>query len=175
VEVRSFSEWTSFHKRALQQVSAIPGVQYAAFAWGVPLTGNNWPATIEIEGQPPAVNESDKTALPLRAVTEDYFKLMGLPMLGGREFRPSDDLKAPSVAIVNRAFADRYFPDANAIGRKIWLRGRDQPATEIVGEISNGRTDDLTQAASPEIYLSLWQATAFSKHLVIRAAGTRGP
>jgi putative ABC transport system permease protein len=39
---------------------------------------------------------------------------------------------------------------------------------EIVGEVSNGRTDDLTQAASPEIYLSLWQATAFSKHLVIR-------
>ena len=90
-EVRGFSEWTNFHKQALQRVAAIPGVQYAAFAWGVPLTGNNWPATMEIEGQPPAVKESDKTALPLRAVTEDYFKLMGLPMLGGREFRSSDE------------------------------------------------------------------------------------
>jgi putative ABC transport system permease protein len=169
-EVRSFSEWANFHKQALQRVSAIPGVQYAAFAWGVPLTGNNWPATMEVEGQPPAVKESDKIALPLRAVTEDYFKLMGLPMLGGREFRSSDEDKAPSVAIVNQAFADRYFPHANAIGRKIWLRGRDKPATEIVGEVSNGRTDDLTQAASPEIYMSLWQATAFSKHLVIRTA-----
>ena len=38
----------------------------------------------------------------------------------------------------------------------------------IVGEIANGRTDDLTQEASPEIYLSLWQANAFSKHLVVR-------
>src|SRR5206468_5329795 len=65
-------------------------------------------------------------------------------------------------------FADRYFPHANGIGRKIWLNGRDKPATEIVGEVSNGRTDDLTQAASPEVYLSLWEATAFSKHLVIR-------
>ena len=64
-EVRSFAEWTNFHKQALQRVQAIPGVQYAAFAWGVPLTGNNWPATMEIEGQPPAVKESDKTALPL--------------------------------------------------------------------------------------------------------------
>src|ERR1700733_14297542 len=170
-EVRSFSEWANFHKRSLQRVQAIPGVQYAAFAWGVPLTGNNWPATMEIEGPPPAVKESDKIALPLRAVTEDYFKLMGLPMLGGRVFRPSDDGKAANVAIVNQAFADRYFPHASAIGRKIWLRGRDQPAMEIVGEVSNGRTDDLTQAASPEIYLSLWQATAFSKHLVIRTAG----
>ncbi len=167
-EVRSFSEWTRFHKQALQRVAAIPGVQDAAFAWGVPLTGNNWPATMEIEGQPPAVKESDKIAMPLRAVTEDYFKLMGLPLLGGRAFRSTDEGKAVNVAIVNQAFADRYFPHGNAIGRKLWMNGRDKPAMEIVGEVSNGRTDDLTQAASPEIYLSLWQATAFSKHLVIR-------
>ena len=167
-EVRSFSEWASFHRHALERVSAIPGVQYAAFAWGVPLTGNNWPATMEIEGQPPATKESEKTALPLRAVTEDYFKLMGVGMLGGREFRSSDEGKTINVAIVNQAFAARYFPHANAIGRKVWLDGRDKPATEIVGEVSNGRTDDLTEAAAPEVYLSLWEATAFSKHLVIR-------
>src|SRR5437762_4188952 len=117
-EVRSYSEWTNFHRHALERVSSIPGVQYAAFAWGVPLTGNNWPATLEIEGQPPAIKESEKTALPLRAVTEDYFKLMGVGMLGGREFRSSDEGKTINVAIVNQAFADRYFPHANGkIGR----------------------------------------------------------
>lgn len=169
-EVRSYSEWTNFHRHALERVSAIPGVQFAAFAWGVPLTGNNWPATLEIEGQPPATKESDKTALPLRAVTEDYFKLMGVALLLGREFRATDEGKEPTVAIVNQAFADRYFPHADAIGRKIWMQGRDKPAMEIVGQVANGRTDDLTQEASPEIYLSLWQATAFSKHLVVRTA-----
>ncbi len=167
-EVRDYSEWASFHKHALERVGAIPGVQYAAFAWGVPLTGNNWPVTLEIEGQPPAIKESDKTAMPLRAATEDYFKLMGVTLIEGREFRSSDEGKTLNVAIVNQAFADRYFPHGDAIGRKIWLNGRDKPAMEIVGEVSNGRTDDLTQAAVPEIYLSLWQATAFSKHLVIR-------
>jgi len=169
-EVRSYSEWTSFHRHALEKVSAIPGVQYAAFAWGVPLTGNNWPATMEIEGQPPATKESEKSALPMRAVTEDYFKLMGVGMLLGREFRSTDEGREATVAIVNQAFADRYFPHADAIGRKIWMQGRDKPAMEIVGEVANGRTDDLTQGPSPEIYLSLWQATAFSKHLVIRTA-----
>lgn len=163
-----FSNWGSFHRQALERVAAIPGVQYAAFAWGVPLTGNNWPATLEIEGQPPAVKESDKTALPLRAVTPDYFKLMGEALLEGREFRSTDDDKSPSVAIVNKAFADRFFPYENPVGRKFWLDGRDKPGTEIVGEIANGRTDDLTQEASPEIYLSLWQSPAFSKHLVVR-------
>jgi len=167
-DVQSFSTWGSFHRQALERVAAIPGVQYAAFAWGVPLTGNNWPATLEIEGQPPALKESDKIALPLRAVTPDYFKLMGMALMEGREFRSADDDKAPNVAIVNQAFARRYFPQGNALGRKLWLNGRDKSGTEIVGEIANGRTDDLTQEASPEIYLSLWQANAFSKHLVVR-------
>ena len=167
-EVQSRSTWGSFHRQALERVAAIPGVQYVAFAWGVPLTGNNWPATLDIEGQPPAVKESDKTALPLRAVTPDYFKLMGMTLMDGRQFRSTDDDKAPNVAIVNHAFADRYFAHSNAVGRKFWLNGRDKPGVEIVGEIANGRTDDLTQSASPEVYLPLWQANAFSKHLVVR-------
>ena len=167
-EVQSFDNWESFHRQTLERVAAIPGVQYAAFAWGVPLTGNNWPGTLEIEGQPPALKESDKTALPLRSVTPDYFKLIGEPLLDGREFRPTDDDKAPHVAIVNQAFADRYFPHQSVVGRMFWLDGRDKPGTEIVGKIANSRTDDLTQVAAPEVYLPLWQAHAFSKHLVVR-------
>lgn len=165
------SNWMSFHRQALERVAALPGVQYAAFAWGVPLTGNNWPEPLDIEGQPPAIKESDKIALPLRAVTPDYFKLMGMPLMDGREFRSTDDDKAPGVAIVNQAFADRYFPHRGAVGRKFWINGRDKPGTEIVGVIANGRTDDLTQSATPEVYLSLWQAHAFSKDLVVRTTG----
>jgi putative ABC transport system permease protein len=167
-EVQDRSHWGSFHRQALERVAALPGVQYAAFAWGVPLTGNNWPATMDIEGQPPAAKESDKIALPMRAATPDYFKLMGLALIDGREFRSTDDDKAPRVAIVNRAFTDRFFPNSTSVGRKVWFDGRDKPGILIVGEIANGRTDDLTQGPSPEIYLPLWQAQAFSKHLVVR-------
>jgi putative ABC transport system permease protein len=162
--------WADFHVRALQRVSALPAVQHAAFAWGVPLTGNNWPATGDIEGQPPATKRSDQISLPLRAVTPDYFALMGLAILEGRNFRDSDTRGAPGVAIVNQALSDRYFPHAHPIGKKIWIGGRTQPPTEIVGVAANGRTDDLTRAAAPEVYFSLWQANAFSKHLVIRTA-----
>ncbi|MEK6397991.1 MAG: ABC transporter permease, partial [Terriglobus sp.] len=167
-EVQNQASWDAFHHRALERVAAIPGVQYAAFAWGVPLTGNSWPETLEIEGQPPAVKESDKTALPLRSVTQDYFKLMGMALLNGREFRATDDDNAPKVAIVNKAFAERFFPNQSVIGKKLWSNGRNKPSREIVGEIADGRTDDLTQKASPEVYLSFWQAGPFSKHLVVR-------
>ena len=162
--------WLDFHRRALERVSALGGVQYAAFAWGVPLTGNNWPVTVEIEGQPPAIKESDKITIPARAVTPDYFKVLGLPMVEGRELRSTDEAKATQVAVVNQAFADRYFKGASPLGKKIWFNGREKPGTEIVGVVTNGRTDDLAQTATPEMYLSLWQARAFSKHLVVRTA-----
>lgn len=161
----------AFHRRALERIAALPGVRNAAFAWGVPLTGNDWPATVEMEGQPPALKPSDKIAVPLRSVTTGYFDLLGLKMIDGRDVRGSDDGKAPNVMIVNKALADRYFPHGTALGKKIWFNGRDKPGTEIVGVVGNGRTEDLTHDAEPEIYLSFWQALAFSKHLVLRTSG----
>ena len=163
--------WSDFHHRALERVAALPGVKSVAFAWGVPLTGNNWPSSLEIEGQPPPAKESDRIQIPLRAVTTGYFNLMGLAIRDGRDFRSSDAQKRPSVAIVNQALADRYFGKQSPIGKKLWFDwGQPRPTVEIIGLVSNGRTDDLTQPAEPEIYLSLWEATAFSKHLVVRTA-----
>src|SRR5260370_39116826 len=93
---------------------------------------------------------------------------MGVALIEGREFRSTDDDKSPQVAIVNQAFADRYFSHADPIGGKFWMNGRNKPGTEIIGEISNGPTDDLTQRASPEIHLPLWQPTARPKRLRVR-------
>ncbi len=163
-------DWGDFHRRALERVSAIPGVQHAAFAWGVPLTGNNWPGALDIEGQPPAARPSDRPAVPLRSVTPGYFELLGLEMKDGRDFRPTDTRDAPRVAIINQALADRYFLNVDPIGKRFWQGNREQPPTTIIGVVMNGRTDDLTRPPEPEVYLSLWQASAFSKDLVIRAA-----
>jgi len=161
-------DWNNFHTGALERVSALSGVTGAAFAWGVPLTGNNWPGRIEVEGQPPVARPSDAVALPVRSVTPGYFDILGIRLVEGRDFRSTDANKADRVAIVNRAFADRYFAGTSAIGKKLWQNGRQQPPTEIVGVIANSRTDDLTRAPEPELYLSLWQAGAFSKDLVVR-------
>src|SRR5262245_28095528 len=163
-------DWNDFHTRALERVVSLPGVEHAAFAWGVPLTGNNWPGRVEIEGQPAASRESERLTLPIRAITPDYFQVLGLSMRLGREFRDTDQGQKIDVAIVNQALVDRYFQATNPIGKKIWFRGPKEPSTEIIGVVANGRTDDLTQTTTPEIYLSLWQASAYSKHLVVRSS-----
>jgi putative ABC transport system permease protein len=163
-------DWDRFHLMALERVSAIPGVQSAAFAWGVPLTGNNWPGELEIEGQPPASKASDRILIPLRSVTPGYFGLIGQTISAGRDFQSTDKRGTSGVAVVNQALVDRYFAHVNPIGKKIWGNGRQKPAVEIVGVVANGRTDDLTKPAEPEVYLPLWQAQAFSKSLIVRTA-----
>jgi putative ABC transport system permease protein len=168
---RDNRERVAVHQRALERVSKLPGVEYAAFAWGVPLTGNNWPFGVEIEGQPAPSKPSDLPVLPARSVTEDYFTLLGQELVAGRNFRSTDNRDTPgatNVAIINQAMADRYFPQANPVGKKFWGFGRRNPPTEIIGVVANSRTDDLTKAAEPEIYLSMWQATPFTKHLLVR-------
>ena len=168
---RDDRERIAVHRRVLESVSKLPGVESAAFAWGVPLTGNNWPFGVEIEGQPAPSNPSDLPVIPTRSVTEDYFKLLGHALVAGRNFRSTDNRDTtdrPNVAIINQAMADRYFPQVNPVGKKFWGFGRNNPPTEIIGVVANSRTDDLTKAAEPEIYLSMWQATPFTKHLLVR-------
>lgn len=159
-----------FHRRALERLSHVAGIEHAAFAWGVPLTGNNWPGTADIEGQPKAQRESEKPSFPVRSITDEYFPLMGVPVVEGRNFRASDVRNAPGVAVVNRAFVRRYFLYGHAVGKRVWLFGLDRPPVAIVGVVDNERNDDLTRAPQPELYVSLWQMTPFSKHLLVRTS-----
>jgi putative ABC transport system permease protein len=162
-------EWDAFNLQTLERVSAIPGVQQAAFAWGAPLTGHNWLNVIDIEGQPTPAKPSDRPTIPTRSVSQDYFQLLGLSVTSGRSFRSSDDDHAPRVAIVNQAFVDRYFLQTNPIGKKIQFPGRPK-FMEIIGVVNNSVTDDLTKAATPELYLSFWQSSAWFKHILVRTA-----
>ena len=166
--------WTDFHVRALESVSTIPGVERAAFAWGVPLTGNNWGANIAIEDWVAPSGPTERVSVPVRSVTPDYFELLGQSIVEGRGFRSSDDRQGTRVAVVNQTFVDRYFAGSSALGRRFNRRPQNSWLFEIVGVVSDSRTDDLTQGAQPEVYLSLWQAGAFTKHLVVRTAGDPG-
>jgi len=162
-------DYIAFHEQAIDRVTSLPGVEAAAFAWGVPLTGNSWPGRIEIQDYNPQNPNDAFVSLPLRSVTQGYFNMLDQPVLVGRDFRSSDRRGAPPVAVVNEAFVERYIDGGNAIGKRIWTNGREDPPTEIVGVISDSRTNDLTAAPEPEVYLPLFQRSANSKHLVIRS------
>ena len=159
--------WKDFHTRALERVAALPGVTHAAFVWGLPLTGNKWNADMEIVGQAGSTRLAEQLNLPLRAVTPDYFEAMNIQIVDGRGFRPSDDADAPRVALINATFARRYFGGGTPLGRKVQFPGPNPKPIEIVGVVSDTRTDALNETAGPEIYFPLWQQHAFSKHLIL--------
>jgi putative ABC transport system permease protein len=162
---------TEFHKLALERVAAVPGVTQAAFAWGVPLTGNKWRADIEFPGQPGSSRLADRINLPLRSVTEGYFDVMGMRLADGRAFRAADGPDAARVAIVNATLAERYFADRSPLGSHLRFAGSTDKPLEIVGVLADTRTEHLSDPAEPEVYLPFWQSGAFSKHLVVRASG----
>ena len=166
--------WRDFHTRALERVSALPGVRHAAFVWGLPLTGDKWPGDMEIVGQAGSQRLADRLTLPLRSVTPDYFPAMDMRIVAGRSFRATDDGEAPPVAIINEAFVRRHFPDANPIGRALRFAGDAKRTIEIVGVVSDARTESLSRGAEPEVFFSLWQNRAFSKHLIVRTAADPG-
>jgi putative ABC transport system permease protein len=160
-----------FHKLALERVASVPGVTRTAFAWGVPLTGNKWSGDMEFPGQSGSTKLADRISVPLRSITQDYFDVMGMTIAEGRPFRETDGPDAPRVAIVNATLAKRYYADRNPIGAPLRFAGSTDKPLEIVGVVADTRTEDLSQAAEPEVYLPFWQSGAFSKHLVVRASG----
>jgi putative ABC transport system permease protein len=160
-----------FHRLALERVAAVPGVTRAAFAWGVPLTGNKWSGDVEFPGQAGTTKLTDRITVPLRSISEDYFDVMGMRIAEGRAFRSTDGADAPRVVIVNATLAKRYYADRNPIGAHLAFAGSSDKPLEIVGVVADTRTEELSKTAEPEIYFPFWQSGAFSKHLVVRAAG----
>jgi putative ABC transport system permease protein len=153
-----------FHTQVLDRVAALPGVSHTAFAWGVPLTGNKWPGNIEFVGRP----DLGQVSFPLRSVTADYFALMDMPIAAGRAFTNNDKNDAPLVMIVNQSLANRYF-SGDPLGQQLRFAGDLKRQWTVVGVVADTRTDALSQAPAPEIYLPFWQNGAFSKHLVVRS------
>jgi putative ABC transport system permease protein len=153
-----------FHTQVLERVAALPGVSHAAFAWGVPLTGNKWPGNMEFIGRP----DLGPVSFPIRSVTSDYFALMGIAVVAGRTFTVDDKDGAAPVIIVNQTTARRYF-SGDPLGRQMQFAGDTKRQLTVVGVVADTRTNALSREAEPEIYVPFWQNGAFSKHLVVRA------
>jgi predicted permease len=99
--------------------------------------------------QAPLVNRS--------TVTPEYFHLLGMTLLRGRSFSESDNDKSPAVAVINDAFAKTYWPNENAVGKRLKLSAGSVSWTTVVGVIADARTESLAEKTVPQIYLDAYQ------------------
>jgi predicted permease len=132
--------------RLLTDIRALPGVVAASLAEVAALTNNSSQRTIEVQGYTPAPGENMNAWA--NKVAPDYFRTMRLPLVAGREFTERDAAGAPLVAIVNEAFARRFFGAENPIGRRFGWSAIDDPAAiEIVGVVRDAFYSSVRQGA----------------------------
>jgi predicted permease len=160
---------------AMRRVSALPGVASAGATNMLPLQGRtDWSFNLEgFEPKTPDATPDDE----LRRVMPGYFETMRIPLRRGRAFIAADDEKAPYVAVVNEAWARKYFPGQDVIGKRLRFSPGDEPATPfnawrtIVGVVADTHDFGLDAASPPVYYLPQPQLPETDMVIVARTAG----
>ncbi|MCC6233597.1 MAG: ABC transporter permease, partial [Verrucomicrobiales bacterium] len=157
-----------FYERLLERVRTLPGVEAASLGLITPLNGRTPGMSVErVEDYQPA-SKSPPTG-DFNIVAPDYFRTLGVPRLQGRDFQPTDTAGGPAVVIVNEAFAARYWPGQNPVGKRLWQHGANGGTpTEVIGVVANSPTRRLTDAPRPAFYFPLSQKPDLSLTLTVR-------
>jgi predicted permease len=165
----------AFYKSLLDRVRALPGVQSASVSSSVAM--NNYVNTdylkISDYQNPPG------QGLPLvsySVVSPEYFETMRIQILRGRSFTEADANGAPYTAVVSQAFAARYWPNQDPIGKRFAkVSGITNPVYEVVGVAKDCHFNDLTTPIDPYFYLPLTQDYALSSLQILQIRSAAPP
>jgi predicted permease len=153
----NFDQRLGLYQRLIDRFGAMPDVQGVSAVSGLPpLRGVNGFGT-DIEGYTPPPETPLDWVDYYQTVTSGYFAAMGIPLVQGRAFEPSDRIGAP-VAVVNETFARRYWGDLDPIGRRVRPRFGDRvPWVTVVGVAKDVKQGGVDQATGTELYFLLEQ------------------
>ena len=141
-----------------ERLRALPGVESAAEVFIVPMSGSGWNDNIRIDGS--AGQEGSATPSNFNQVGPGYFRTMGTPLLGGRDFDERDAATSPKVAIVNETFSRRFLNGANPVGRRFRVEvGPKDPdhVYEIIGLVKDTKYRSLREELTPIAFLAAAQ------------------
>jgi len=131
------------------------------------LSGGGQRRNIFIEGYQPRPNED--LELNTNVVGLNYFDTFGISVLKGRDFNSGDREGSPGVVIVNEEFAQKYFANQNALGKRV-RTDSEGPMLEIVGVVRTAKYRNLRESPLPFVYIPLGQSMQGNMTLVVRAA-----
>jgi predicted permease len=147
-----------WYNQSLDRLRTIPGVESAEVTGALPDSDDGWVDESQIESRPLAPGQS-RTALRL-PVSAGYFSAFHIPIVSGRLFSASDDLRSQPVALISRSFASRYLPGENPLGKHVRMgtAGNDQtPWLTVVGVVEE-TTYSLWQKERPAaVYMDVAQ------------------
>jgi len=153
--------------RTLEALRTLPGVQSAALSGSLPGGGQQYLAQFHIVGQD-TESEGRKIFADEEAVTPDFFRVLGIPVLSGSTCRISFDTKTQPTALISRSFAERYFPGQNPIGQ--YLLSSDAGRLRVIGVVSDLRKHGYAHDPEPVAY---WCGLPYNPvpQFLVRSAG----
>jgi predicted permease len=143
-----------FYQEMLESIRALPGVQSAGYARAAVLSNAAWGDGMLVEGH--VATDRENTHAMVNFVSPGYFRTMGVPLLEGREFDDRDVSETNGVCIVNRTFAEHYFPGRSAVGRHVGsgiLRGG-KLDLEIVGVAENALYNGPREGSRRQVFFA---------------------
>jgi putative ABC transport system permease protein len=143
----------AFQQELLNQIKSLPGVQSAGAINHTPFNGFGLIVFTQIEGTPPI--DRNEPAIGVGAVTPEYFQTMRIPLLSGRHVDERDGPTTQKVAVVNQAFAQRFFAKGDVLGKHVGFGCKESEGLcrTIVGVVGNIRQESITDNAAAELYL----------------------
>ncbi|HJV22003.1 MAG TPA: ABC transporter permease [Holophagaceae bacterium] len=159
----------AFLDRLVARTAQIPGVRGAAAVDLLPLGGSSRSSTYTVDGQPPS-NESP--SVEQHEISPGFFDALGIPLLRGRVFAPGEG----DVAVVTAAFGARHWPGEDPVGHRFSFNGSEGPWISIIGVAGDVRTQDLSRAPEPQVFLPLLNPQAGSVGFItLVGRGTAAP
>jgi putative ABC transport system permease protein len=155
---------TLTYQPLLERMRQMPGVQGAALSTSPPLSGMNIGSSFDIAGEPSS-SPGNKPEASVTAVSGDFARTLGTPIVAGRMLSDSDTLSTPFVAVVNEALVKKYFPGKSPIGRQINLGGKEtgmEKSYMIVGVLGDQVDRTVGGEVSPLIMLPQQQVPTTS-------------
>jgi putative ABC transport system permease protein len=142
------SQTRQFYDRLVEALSAVPEVSAVGLTDSAPLGFNNSDRGVEIPGYEFA--EGERKSLQYSVVTEGYLETLGVDLLEGRTFGRQDDGTSVPVIIVNRRFAERFWPNESALGKVVHTAGKDR---QVIGVVQTGKYRSLGEEPTEFMYL----------------------
>ena len=153
-------------RRVSAELSALPGVRAVGLTSVLPVSCNCTTDWIRVVGKP---FDGRHQEVLERDVSSDYFRAIGAKLMEGRYFADRDDESQPNVAIINRAFARKYFPGEDPVGQQIGnTKLTPKSLRQIVGVVENMREGSLEDDVWPAEYLPISQSPDTYFYAVVR-------
>ncbi|MFO7261683.1 MAG: ABC transporter permease [bacterium] len=164
----------AFFDALLERARALPGVEHAALIQALPFSGMNDSSPFAIIGRPTQEGDPARHA-EARVVSADYFRTMGIPVLAGRVFDDTERPGTPRVVVIDRTFAEQYFPGEDPIGKQIASGWTSMEPATIIGVVGSVDHDEVADAPKAVAYYPFRHAAHYTTYaLALRSAQSIG-